>query len=160
LPVHTAPVTNRPEDVRPASEDDLPALRELVDAAYGGYLVRMGRKPAPMLRDLRPHVQAGQVWIVGRPPVGLICLIPAGDAVLVDNVAVRPDGQGSGLGRILLEFAEDHARRLGRHRVRLYTNEVMVENLAIYRHLGYRETGRRAEEGYRRVFLEKALEPG
>jgi hypothetical protein len=33
----------------------------------------------------------------------------------------------------------------------------MVENLAIYARLGYRETARRAEDGYRRVFMEKLL---
>jgi hypothetical protein len=33
----------------------------------------------------------------------------------------------------------------------------MTENLAIYTHLGYAETGRRAEDGYRRIFMEKNL---
>jgi hypothetical protein len=41
----------------------------------------------------------------------------------------------------------------------LYTNEVMTENQAIYAHLGYRETARRTEDGYHRVFMEKELPP-
>ncbi len=44
-------------------------------------------------------------------------------------------------------------------RLTLYTHEVMTENQAIYAHLGYRETGRRTENGYHRVFMHKELPP-
>jgi hypothetical protein len=40
----------------------------------------------------------------------------------------------------------------------LYTNEVMTENLAIYAHLGYRETSRAEQDAYHRVFMEKRLD--
>jgi hypothetical protein len=33
----------------------------------------------------------------------------------------------------------------------------MTENQASYAHLGYREVSRRAENGYRRIFMEKIL---
>jgi len=33
----------------------------------------------------------------------------------------------------------------------------MTENQAIYAHRGYCETDRRAENGYRRVYMEKVL---
>ena len=35
----------------------------------------------------------------------------------------------------------------------------MAENLAMYTHLGYVEVDRRSEHGYRRVFMEKVLNP-
>jgi GNAT superfamily N-acetyltransferase len=117
----------------------------------------MDRPPAPMLRDVGPDILAGHVWVVGHPPFGLICLIPDEDGLLIENVAVHPEAQGTGLGRALMTFAEDEARRLGLDRLQLYTNEVMTENVAIYTHLGYREVGRHAEDGYRRVFMEKVL---
>lgn len=41
----------------------------------------------------------------------------------------------------------------------LYTNEVMIESIAVYGRLGIREIGRHAEDGYRRVFMEKVLRP-
>ena len=44
--------------------------------------------------------------------------------------------------------------------VTLYTNEAMVENLQLYPRLGYVETGRGVEEGYRRVYFEKRLDAG
>ena len=45
-----------------------------------------------------------------------------------------------GLGRRLLAQAEDLARRLGFQEARLFTNGAFAENIALYRHLGYRVT--------------------
>ncbi len=113
-----------------------------------------------MLRDYGEAVDAGAVWVTGHPVVGLISLTRTdGEVMLVENVAVHPDEQGSGLGRRLMDFAEQRARQLGIGRLALYTNEVMTENQAIYQHLGYRVTNRGIEDGYRRVYMEKVLPP-
>ena len=144
-------------DPRPATAADLPAIREVAGAAYARYLSRMDRPPAPMLADYGAAVDAGRLWVTGRPVAGLIELTEAGDALHVGNVAVRPGSQGTGLGRLLMDFAERRAILLGLTRLSLYTNEVMTENQAIYTHLGYREVGRHTENGYRRVYMEKLL---
>jgi ribosomal protein S18 acetylase RimI-like enzyme len=144
---------------RLADETDLPELSEIVRAAYAPYLERMDRPPAPLVTDMRPQIHAGRVWVVGRPIQGLICLTTVGDTLLIENLAVHPLSQSTGLGRTLMRFAEKMARQRGLDRLQLYTNEVMTENLAIYAHLGYLEVGRRIEDGYRRVFMEKDLSP-
>lgn len=138
---------------------DLPAVKRLNTAAYSVYQDRMDRLPAPVTHDYTTEVKSGRVWLVGGPeaPVGLIVLIPAGDSLLIENIAVAPAAQGRGVGRLLMEFAEQRATALGLRRLTLYTNEVMVENIAIYGRLGYRETERRSEHGYSRVFMEKRL---
>jgi GNAT superfamily N-acetyltransferase len=150
-------VIDRAGEPRLAIYADLPALRDIVKAAYSPYLARMDTRPAPMSHDLGPDVDAGAVWVLGKPPVGLICLVALDGALLIENVAVHPDAQGGGVGRRLMAVAEHEALRLGAGTVRLYTNEVMVENIAIYQHLGYRELYRRTEGGFRRVFMEKKL---
>lgn len=61
------------------------------------------------------------------------------------------------MGKALIAFCENEARRLGLDAVRLYTNEKMTANLSIYLRLGYTETGRRIEDGFKRVFFEKLL---
>ena len=144
-------------DPRLATAADLPAIREVVTAAYARYLSRMDRPPAPMLADYGAAVDAGQLWVTGRPVTGLIELTKAGDSLHVANVAVHPAAQGTGLGRQLMDFAERRAITLGLTRLSLYTNEVMTENQAIYAHLGYREVARHTEDGYRRVYMEKLL---
>ena len=85
-------------------------------------------------------------------------LLPKPDHLLLDNIAIRPDRQGQGLGRQLIAFAEDEARRLGYPELRLYTHEKMTENITLYGRLGFVETGRGQEAGYDRVFMTKRLD--
>ncbi|HEX6452844.1 MAG TPA: GNAT family N-acetyltransferase [Trebonia sp.] len=148
-----------PLDIRKAVAADLAAVREIIEAAYGKYLSRMDRPPAPMLRDYAPAMAAGTLWVTGNPPDALISLTPDDGSLLVENVAVHPRAQGTGVGRGLMDFAEFEAARLGLPKLSLYTNVVMAENQAIYAHLGYRETRRETEDGYQRVFMEKDLRP-
>ncbi|HXB47061.1 MAG TPA: GNAT family N-acetyltransferase [Streptosporangiaceae bacterium] len=148
---------NQPVEFRRASEADLPAIQRVISAAYYMYLTRMDRPPAPLLRDYRSAVETGAVWVTGRPVIGLISLTETDDMILIENIAVHPDQQGKGLGRRLMEFAEEQARKHRIGRLALYTNEVMTENQAIYARLGYRVIDRRVEDGYRRIYMEKIL---
>jgi GNAT superfamily N-acetyltransferase len=88
---------------------------------------------------------------------GVIVLLPKAAYLLVDNVAVTPERQGSGLGRRLIAFADAEALRLGYTEIRLYTNVAMHENLALYTRLGYQECGHAWEDGFNRVFMRKPL---
>ena len=74
-----------------------------------------------------------------------------------DNVAVAPFAQGLGLGRKMLEFAERAAQDAGLHSIRLYTNEVMTENIWLYSRIDYSETHRAEEKGLRRIYMTKQL---
>lgn len=142
---------------RSATEADLPAIRSVIVAAYGRYRGRMDKPPGPVLTDYTDAVAAGRVWVVGDPVTAVLVLNPEEGSMLVENIAVSPAAQGSGLGRRLMAFAEHQALSRGLNRITLYTNEVMTENLAIYARLGYSETERRSEGGYSRVFMAKDL---
>jgi ribosomal protein S18 acetylase RimI-like enzyme len=150
------------EILRDATPADREAIERLVEAAYGMYVERIGRRPAPMDADYAGLIGAGRVTIAERDGdvVGAIVLVPMADHLLVENVAVDPAAQRAGIGRRLMAHAEDEARALGLPELRLYTNEHMVENIAWYPRLGYRETERRAESGFARVFFAKRLGPG
>jgi N-acetylglutamate synthase-like GNAT family acetyltransferase len=151
---------DRPEvRVRPATAADVDAVRDLTLAAYGHYVDRIGRRPAPMDADHGREVRDGQVSVAEADGevVGLVVLVEADDHLLVENVAVAPTRQGGGVGALLLRHAEARARSAGLPEVRLYTHEAMVENLAYYARHGFVETHRRTEDGFRRVFLTKVL---
>jgi len=111
--------------------------------------------------DYAARIDHGQVDVVvtGTELVGLIVLVAHDDHLLIDNVAVDPDFQGRGAGRALLSHAEKVAATHGLFELRLYTNAAMTENLELYPRLGYRETGRRTEHGFQRVFFAKPLAP-
>jgi len=127
--------------------------------AYAMYVPRIGREPAPVTVDHAGLVAAGRTSVVEADGeiAGVIVLIPGGDHLLVENVAVAPNAQGRGLGRELMAFAERRAAELGMAELRLYTNQLMTENLALYPALGYTETGRRVEDGFARVYFSKRI---
>ena len=145
--------------IRPARPDEAQWARALVRRAYALYVPRMGQEPAPMLADYGALIEAREVWLLEHDgqAAALIVLRPDGNALFVENIAVDPEAQRKGHGRMLLAFAEREARRLALTAIRLYTNAAMTENLSYYPRLGFREIDRREEEGYKRVFFEKRL---
>ena len=145
--------------IRPAKGDEADAVRDVVLAAYQRYVAVIGTAPGPMLDDYAARVAAGQVWVLPDTDgtAGVLVLEDGPDCFLLDNIAVRPDRQGLGFGRQLLDFAEAEAVRCGWNAVTLYTNALMVQNIAIYAGRGYVETGRRTEKGFERVYMEKPL---
>ena len=148
-------------EMRPrlAVASDREGVSACVNAAYTPYIARMGVTPAPMLADDTDLIARGLVYVLEREDaiVGVLVIEPKPGYLFLENVAVHPDAQGLGFGRRLLVFAEEQARAAGLPEIRLYTNELMTENLALYPRVGYEETERRSEDGYRRVFMRKRL---
>jgi ribosomal protein S18 acetylase RimI-like enzyme len=151
-----------PRLIRSASIADLPAVERIVHDAYAGYIERIGKPPGPMIDDYRRHIRAHEVWVTldSENIVGVLVLLPKADHLLLDNVAVDPAYHKRGIGRSLIEFAEDEAERRGYDEVRLYTHQAMHENAALYPYLGYQETGRGEEAGFERVFFRKQITRG
>jgi ribosomal protein S18 acetylase RimI-like enzyme len=145
--------------IRPVAQDDVAQIVNLVRAAYAKYLDRMEKPPAPMLADYATLIAYGEVYVLesGAVIAGLLVIETQDQTLLIENVAVDPAFQGLGLGRRLMAFAEQLARERGLRETRLYTNEIMVENLVFYRRLGFEEVERRVDDGYRRVFMRKSL---
>jgi N-acetylglutamate synthase-like GNAT family acetyltransferase len=112
-----------------------------------------------MEADYEEIARSGRMWMAedGGEVVGLIVLEDASDHLLLDNVAVSPVAQGSGVGSQLLAFVEEEAVKRGFDRVCLYTNAAMTENLDYYIRKGYTETHRARQAGFQRVFFEKRL---
>ena len=145
--------------IRPATLEDIAQIEAIVEAAYSPYIERIGRKPAPMLDDYASQVLARRVHVLVHEQTlsGFVVLIDTEEYLLLDNIAVSPAFKGQGHGRQLLEFAERHAREAGYPTIRLYTNEAMSENIALYTRRGYVETHRVEENGLRRVHMSKSL---
>jgi ribosomal protein S18 acetylase RimI-like enzyme len=144
---------------RRAVPSDAARVAELVDAAYRHYVERIGRKPGPMTADYAQVVRDHHVTVAERDGAveGVLVLRVTDEGFLVDNVAVHPSRRGTGLGRALLELAEDEARRAGFDSVYLYTHERMTENQALYSRIGYVEYERRSQGGFSLVFMRKRL---
>ena len=138
---------------------DVLAIESMLDAAYSKYIERLGTLPAAMTVDYGALVQTGHVYVlrVGGRVVGSV-LLPTRDGSLeIHNLVVDPSAQGRGYGRVLMDFAEDLARRQGLAAITLFTNEKMHENIALYRKRGFIETGRETQDGFNRVFFRKHI---
>ena len=145
--------------IRHASSQDIPRLSQIARDAYAPYVPLIGAEPPPMLQDFAADIWDNAVWVSGDPPLGYVVARPKGADWLLENVAVAPEAQGTGLGRALIQFAERAGARRGFTRIVLYTNVHMSANLSMYPALGYTEVDRREEDGMDRVFFEKRLAP-
>jgi GNAT superfamily N-acetyltransferase len=130
---------------RLAVPPDQSAIEDVVRAAYEPWVEVIGTRPGPMDADYASLIAAGSVYVTGSGGAqswldALIVLIPEDGALLVENVAVRPDRKWRGIGRRLLAFAEDEARRRRLPAVRLYTHAWMTTNISLYESLGYNIT--------------------
>lgn len=150
---------NEDQTIRLARPDEWGAVLSCVEDAYAKYVPRMGMKPAPMLADYPALIARDEVYVVPGPEGvrGVLVIEPRADHLFIENIAVRPDEQGRGYGFQLLRFAEDRARASGLPELRLYTHEVMTENVPYYARFGFEETDRRTEDGYSRIFMRKRL---
>lgn len=148
-----------PSLIRPATIADVEQIGTIARAAYAKYVPRIGREPPPMVADFAAFIARDVVVAIEESGElrGFMVGWPEGDAYLIDNIAVDPAAQGRGLGRKLIEYAVNNARRSGLSALRLYTNVAMTENLAMYRRIGFVETHRVVENGFNRVYMRWAL---
>ena len=141
--------------IRLARPGDAPRIQAIARAAYAKYVPRIGREPAPMAADYDAEIAAQRVVVRERAGyvAGYMVAWPEEDAYFIDNIGVEAECQGVGFGRRLIEHAAAEARRLRLPALRLYTNVAMVENFSMYTHLGFVETHRAEEGGFKRIYM-------
>ena len=144
---------------RRATAVDAAAVRALTREAYAKWVPLIGREPMPMTADYDAAIRDHRIDLLcdGARIVALIETIAEPAALLIENVAVSPAFQGGGLGRRLIAHAERLARDMGCAEIRLYTNARFVDNVALYRRLGYAITREEPYLGGRVVHMSKGL---
>jgi len=127
--------------LRRATAADVANIRALTRSAYAKWVPLIGREPIPMTanydRTVADHII--DLWEERDEMLALIEVAPASDHLFIENIAVRPDQQGKGLGSNLLDHAERLALSLGLDEIRLYTNAAFASNLSFYSRRGYQE---------------------
>ena len=90
-------------------------------------------------------------------PLGCVGLKGGAEFAEIKRLWVSPDARGLGLGRRLMDAAEEAARRLGIVILRLDTNSALPEAASLYRKSGWAEIARFNDDPYPDLFFEKQL---
>lgn len=145
--------------IRLATGPDLQDVQLCAQAAYAKYIERMDQEPPPMVADFQQHIDLGHIHAAFYDSsfAGYVVFYPEREHMHLENVAIFPSRSGQGIGKMLVEYVEQAARKKGLVAVELYTNEAMTENLSMYPHLGYIETERKQQAGFNRVFFRKSI---
>jgi len=146
---------------RPAVSADAARIRDLTRAAYAKWVALIGREPLPMQADYERAVAEHTIDLLvdGDALVGLIETILRPDHLWIENVAVVPERQGRGFGRLLLDHAERRAVESKRTEIRLLTNQAFAANLELYAKRGYSVDRVEPFRGGSTVHLSKRIEP-
>lgn len=130
--------------IRLATERDLAALPAIEVAAGQAFadagLQSIADDDPPTTDDLRPHIQAGTIWVavdeLDRPIGYATASVVDGEGHL-DQVSVLPSAGGRGVGRVLVAAVEQWAAGEGFDAVTLTTFSDLTWNGPWYRRLGY-----------------------
>ena len=141
--------------IRPATRDDLPAIRPVIERAYRGESARAGwTHEADLIEGDRTSIE-DLVAIVDSPR-DVLLVARDGDTVIgCVNVADRGDGtaylgllcvdptlQAGGIGKQIIVAAEAHARDVfGAARMEMTVIDKRGKLIEFYQRRGYAETG-------------------
>jgi len=142
--------------VTPATIDDAAGITRLLNSAYRGESSRGGwtteadliagdtRTTISQVEDLIR--QPGSVFLLlkdGTDLLGCVNLQVHGHRVYFGMFSVQPGQQGRGLGKILLNAAEEFARQEGCNAIYMSVISRRAELISWYQRHGYQDTGER-----------------
>ena len=145
---------SKPTSIRNANLQDVASLKRCIDLAYAPVKARLSDLP-DVSTGLEDDIATKAVLVAetaGKVSGCAILSIEGSRAQLV-NLAVDPQFKGLGLGRLLIESAEQCARDNNATVIRLATHVEMPENVSLYQHLGWSEILRTGNK----VMMEKDL---
>ena len=133
---------------------DSPRLTQLVNRAYRGDASRQGWTTEAHLLDGQRIDEDGVREMLAVPGAAmLLCLgennellgsfhvHASSQKVYLSMLAVDPAGQAQGVGRFLIQAAEDYGRQHGCTMSKMTVISVRAELIAYYERQGYRQTG-------------------
>ena len=142
----SAPANPRPNvndlRIRFGQNSDVEALSRLINEAF--------RVEQPFIEGeridpdgVRAYMEKGKFLLAEDPSglVGCVYVELRGDRGYLGLLGVAPPSQGTGLGRKLMEAAENHFRDASCRAIDLRIVSARTPLPAFYRHLGYIETG-------------------
>lgn len=150
--------------VSPISDEDAGEVLTVQRAAFVSEAAIYGSVDMPPLTQTLTELEAelrsesGLTARIGGRLVGAIRFVEKDGVLLIGRIAIAPDMQGEGVGRMLLESAENASTA---HVAELFTGSLSEANIRLYESCGYVEHERVPDgDGTAQVFLRKNLRAG
>lgn len=142
--------------ISPATPDDLPAIKTLLDSAYRGKDSKKGwtteahliaGDERTTLEELEELIQKeGTVFLVYRynnTIAACVNLQKTGERIYLGMLSVSPQLQGKGIGKEMLMAAEEYAKQVKGISIYMTVISVRYELIEWYKRFGYTDTGER-----------------
>lgn len=140
--------------ILPATAADMPELMALVNSAYRGPQSRKGwtheadliegtlRADEIYLQEMLADARAViLLYRTDEKLQGCVYLQQRGDKLFLGMLSVAPELQTGGIGKKLMQAAEDHGRKLGCAAIQITVISHRKELVAWYERRGFRSTG-------------------
>jgi ribosomal protein S18 acetylase RimI-like enzyme len=128
--------------IRVASAEDREAMAGLINSAFAIETFLLG--PRTTVDELSEFMRKGN-FLLARDAAGKLLasvyVESRGARGYLGMLAVDPSQQGSGMGRLMVDAAEQFCRNQGCRAIDLTILSLRPELPPFYRRLGYRETG-------------------
>ena len=133
--------------IRAATADEAGNIERLIERAYAPWLKTIRDLP-DVSAGVLPEIEASRLYVVeeNKTVSGALNVRHSEKILQVVNVAVDPDAAGRGIGRLLMDFADELARTAGKTKLALSTHKDMRGNVEMYEHLGWSVIAREGEK--------------
>jgi GNAT superfamily N-acetyltransferase len=127
---------------RIAEPDNLEAVTGMINLAFrpGRDYIDGDRIAIDAVRDLAAKGKFIMIYATDSL-AGCVYIEPRGERAYLGLLSVDPGRQGSGIGSLLMQIAEEHCRNAGCRFVDLEIINLREKLPVFYRRLGYHETG-------------------
>jgi ribosomal protein S18 acetylase RimI-like enzyme len=134
---------NRAIEIRLAMIKEIDAIAFVLRQAFIAY--ELYYPPAafaattPTSDQIRERWEEGPVWVAVQNEivVGTMAAVPKASGLYVRSMAVLPASRGQGIGRMLLQIAEDFAMHHHHSRIFLSTTPYLKQAIRLYEQFGF-----------------------
>ena len=146
-------------NTRQGTAADIDTIRAFTRQSYAKWVPLIGREPLPMSANYEQTIETNRfdLFYQDQELAALLETINNEDHLLIENVCVAPFLQRMGIGKSLLDYAEELAKDACYDMIRLNTNKFFEGNVDLYLRHGYAIDWEKPVVGGIHVHMKKSI---
>lgn len=145
--------------IRPAELQDMGSVMDCIKKSFEPYISILRQIPNALNADLKKIIDSQNLFVatIDDKIVGTIEIIINHESINLEKLSVLPYFRGKGIGKKLISYAEFLAKENRIKKIKLFTNERLIDNIRYFKKNGFSETDKKVENGFKRVYFEKNI---